>query len=78
MISTIMEIITYSFSHYSTGESRAKYVSDRMSQVYSNVKWSCLLARTSSYYGYYVWYINNLYYVYTYKNIKWIIYSGIY
>ena len=75
MITTIHELITYSFSHLSSGESRAKYISDRMSQIYNKSKWSCVLARTSSYWGYYVWYSNELYYVLNYKGIKWVVYS---
>ena len=76
MQSTIREIIVYAYSQYSNNESRAKYISDRMSQVYNKVKWSCLFAKTSAYYGYNVWYVNNLYYVYTYKSIKWVVFSG--
>ena len=76
MQSTINEIIVYSYNKYTDFESRAKYVSDRMNQVYKNAYWSCICAKTTSYYGYYVWYINNLYYIYTYKNIKWIVFVG--
>ena len=78
MKSTIQEVITYSYAHYSDGQSRAKYVSDRLSQVYSKTKWSCILGKTSSYWGYYVWYVNDLYYVYNYKSIDWTVFVGIY
>jgi len=78
MKSTIHELITYSYTHYSNFESRAKYVSDRMTQIYNKNKWSCVIGKSSSYWGYYVWYVSDLYYIYTYKSIKWVVYSGIY
>ena len=78
MKQTIQEVIVYSFSHYSTGESRAKYVSDRMSQIYSKNKWGCVLGKSSSYWGYYVWYVNDLYFIYTYKSITWVVFVGYY
>lgn len=76
MRSTLNEVIAYSYSHYSDPESRAKYVSDRLNQVYNQALWSCLLVKTSSYYGYYVWYLNDLYLTTTYRSIIWIIYGN--
>ena len=76
MKKTIHELITYGYAHYSNNEARAKYISDRMSEYYNKAKWSCIFAKPSSYYGYYVWYINNLYYTYRYKNINWVVFVG--
>ena len=76
MKQTIHELITYSFAHYTNSESRANYISDRMSQIYNKNRWSCILGSTSSYWGYYVRYVNDLYYVYKYKNIEWTVFTG--
>ena len=80
MQSTIHELIVYAYTNVKSGgyEAKARYITDRMSQVYNKARWSCLLAKTSSYYGYYVRYINNLYYTYTYRSIKWIVFVGYY
>jgi myosin heavy subunit len=75
MKSTIHELITYSYAHSTNFEARAKYVSERMTQIYNKNKWSCVIGKTSSYWGYYVWYFNEAYYLYTYKSIKWVVYS---
>lgn len=78
MKSTINELIVYSYSYSSDFATRANYISSRMSQIYSKTQWSCILAKTNSYYGYYVRYVNDLYYTYTYKNINWVIFTGFY
>ena len=69
MKSTIHELIVYAYTKYSDNEAKANYISSRMSQVYSKARWSCILAKKSNYYGYYVRYVNDLYYTYTYKSI---------
>ena len=78
MKSTIHELITYSYTHYSNFETRATYIADRMSQIYNKNRWSCVIGKSSSYWGYYVRYVNDLYYTYTYKSVKWTIFTGFY
>ena len=77
MQSTIIELIVYAYNQMRDNEARAKYIADRMTQTYNKTSWSCLFARTSAVYGYYVWYLNNLYFVYTYKSIKWVVFSSL-
>ena len=76
MKSTINELIVYSYNSYSDFEQRAKYIRNRMSQIYNKTQWSCILAKTNAYYGYYVRYVNDLYYTYTYKSINWVVFTG--
>ena len=76
MKSTMNEVIVYSYSKYTNFESRAKYISDRINEIYNQAQWGCILAKTTAYYGYYVWYINDLYFTTTYKSIKWIIFGN--
>ena len=78
MKKTIQELIVYSYTKYSVFEQRAKYISDRMSEIYNKNKWSCVIGKSSSYWGYYVYYFNDLYYTYTYKSIKWVVFVGAY
>ena len=49
-----------------------------MTEIYNKSYWSCVIGKTSSYWGYYVWYINDLYYTYRYKNIDWTVFVGSY
>lgn len=76
MKKTIQELIVVSYQRTSNFEQRAKYVSDRMTEIYNKAYWSCVIGK--SYYGYYVWYVNDLYYTYRYKNIDWIVFVGVY
>lgn len=76
MKTTINELIVYSYNSYTDFEQRAKYISERMNQIYNKAYWSVILAKTTSYYGYYVWYLSEFYYTYTYKNINWIVFVG--
>jgi chromosome segregation ATPase len=78
MQSTIHELITYSYTHYSDFEARATYISKRMSEIYNKNQWSCIIGKTSSYWGYYVRHVNDLYYTYTYKSIIWTVFTGFY
>ena len=78
MRQTFLELITYAYAHYSNNQEKAKYVAERMTAYYNKAYWSCILAKPSSYYGYYVWYRNNLYYTHRYKSIDWVIFVGSY
>jgi len=78
MKKTIQELIVYSYTKFSVFEQRAKYISDKMSEIYNKNKWSCVIGKSSSYWGYYVYYFNDLYYTYTYKSIKWVVFVGAY
>ena len=78
MKKTIQELIVYSYTKFSVFEQRAKYISDRMTEIYNKNKWSCVIGKSSSYWGYYVYYFNDLYYTYTYKSIKWVVFVGAY
>ena len=76
MESTINELIVYAYNEDTDNGFRAQYISDRMSQIYSNVKWSCFLFDSQAAYGYNIWNVNDLFYAYTYKGIDWIVFSG--
>ena len=78
MKQTIHELIVYSYQKNSNSEQRATYVSNRMKEIYNKNYWSCFIGKTSSYWGYSVWHINNLFYKYRYKSIDWIIFVGSY
>ena len=78
MKQTFHELVVFSFQNYKYCPDRAKYISDRMSQMYNKNSWSCIIGKASSYWGYYVWHVNSIYYSYRYKNFDWVIFIGHY
>ena len=75
---TIQELIVVSYQRSSNFEQRATYVATRMNEIYNKAKWSCVIGKNSSYWGYDVWNFLDLNYKYRYKNIDWFVFVGVY
>ena len=82
MISTINELVSYTFLVYNANNEtnkKAQYIANRMQTIFNKAKWSCVIGykynKAHYYWGVNLNIKNNLYYVYEYSELIYIIFA---